>query len=118
MAHCVRYLQTCCRHIFLKMNARRLRSDTFVGACLHACVHAVQAAYVDSARLGEELEARVRWAADILLQLTPACSFVALSDGGHVLARWRVCRYCITLLYAVVLWVATLSNLPVERSIT
>ncbi|CAM9652363.1 unnamed protein product [Scytosiphon promiscuus] len=43
-------------------------------------------AFFDSAALGEELEAKVMWAADILLQLTAACSFLLLSDG-KVLAR-------------------------------
>eukprot|EP00752_Nemacystus_decipiens_P006524 g5875.t1 len=43
-------------------------------------------AFVDSAALGADLEGKVRWAADIVLQLTAACSFVAFSDG-KVLAR-------------------------------
>lgn len=37
--------------------------------------------------LGGELAGRVRWAADILLQLTAGSFFVAFSDDGKVLAR-------------------------------
>ena len=45
-----------------------------------------QVAFFDSAALGTDLEVKVRWAADIVLQLTAACSFVVFSDG-KVLAR-------------------------------
>ena len=45
-----------------------------------------QIAFFDSAALGADLELKVRWAADIVLQLTAACSFVAFSDE-KVLAR-------------------------------
>eukprot|EP00903_Cladosiphon_okamuranus_P008720 g8352.t1 len=45
-----------------------------------------EVAFFDSKALGYDLEPKVRWAADILLQLTAACSFVAFSDG-KVLAR-------------------------------
>lgn len=36
--------------------------------------------------MGSDLEGRVRWAADILLQLTAGCSLVVFSEG-KVLAR-------------------------------
>ncbi|CAN0107161.1 unnamed protein product [Ectocarpus fasciculatus] len=45
-----------------------------------------QVAFFDSVALGNDLEAKVMWAADIALQLTAACSFVMFSDG-QVLAR-------------------------------
>lgn len=46
----------------------------------------IKVAFFDSAALGDELEGKVMWAADILLQLTAACSFVLISDE-KVLAR-------------------------------
>ncbi|CAM9322434.1 unnamed protein product [Laminaria digitata] len=45
-----------------------------------------QVSFFDGEALGSDREGRVRWAADILLQLTAGCSVLVFSDG-KVLAR-------------------------------
>lgn len=45
-----------------------------------------QKSFCDSAALGPDLEDRIMWAADILLELTAGCSLVAFS-GEKILAR-------------------------------